>query len=64
MLSKRNGGEGDNMTEEVKEPKYATVVFPPRHWSMKESMAFEIFVRENAPDIKRIFIKYAVISGR
>jgi len=49
------------MTEEVKsEPKYVTVTFPPRHWSIKESMAFEKFCEANAPEMRRIFIKYTI----
>jgi len=51
------------MTEYVKsEPKYATVVFPPRQWSMKESMAFEKFVEANGPDVRRIFVKYGLVK--
>jgi len=53
------------MTEEVKsQPKYVTVAFPPRQWSMKEAVAFDKFVEANAPEMKRIFIKWAVVSGR
>jgi len=51
------------MSEYVKsEPKYSTVVFPPRKWSMKESIAFEKFVEANAPDIRRIFIRWGLIK--
>jgi len=49
------------MTEEtIKERKYVTVTFPTRNWSIKESAAFEEFVRINGADLRRIFIKYGV----
>jgi len=49
------------MTENVKsEPKYVTVVFPPRKWSVKEAVAFEKFVEANAVEIRTVFIKYNI----
>jgi len=49
------------MTEYVKsEPKFATVTFPPRKWSMKESVAFEKWVEANQADIRRIFTKFGL----
>ena len=47
---------------EVVEKKFVTVVFPPRGWSIKESVAFEEFVKANSPDMKRIFVKYGLIK--
>jgi len=50
------------MTEEtIKERKFVTVTFPSRQWSIKESSAFEEFVRFNGPEITRIFRKLGVI---
>jgi len=47
---------------EVVEKKFVTVVFPPRRWSIKESIAFEEFVRLNAPDLRMILVKYGLIK--
>jgi len=53
------------MTEETKaERKYVTVALPTRVWSLKEGASFEEFVRLNGAEIRRIFIKCGVITGR
>jgi len=53
------------MTEETKqERKYVTVTFPTRPWTQKEEVAFEEFVRFNGTEMRRVFIKLGVMTGR
>jgi len=50
------------MTEETKqERKFVTVTFPSRQWTIKESAAFEEFIRFNGAELTRIFRKAGVI---
>jgi len=37
-------------------------VFPARRWNKQECEDFEAFVKENAPELNRVFTKFAVMK--